>query len=52
MGVLDQSDLLAQGIDTSELVPGAKEVDALGSCTANAFHAHLSTVVDQNTFLT
>ncbi len=34
--VLDQEDLLAQGIDTSKIVPGAKRVDALGSCTANA----------------
>lgn len=34
--VLDQEDLLAQGIDTSTLVPGAQKVDALGSCTGNA----------------
>jgi hypothetical protein len=34
--VLDQEDLLNQGIDTSTIVPGAKRVDALGSCTANA----------------
>jgi hypothetical protein len=34
--VLDQEDLLAQGIDTSVLVPGAQQVDALGSCTCNA----------------
>ena len=34
--VLDQEDLLAQGIDTSQLVPGAAKVDALGSCTCNA----------------
>lgn len=34
--VLDQEDLLAQGIDTSALVPGAQQVDALGSCTCNA----------------
>jgi hypothetical protein len=34
--VLDQEDLLAQGIRTSELVPGAPDVDALGSCTCNA----------------
>jgi hypothetical protein len=34
--VLDQEDLLAQGIDTSALVPGAQKVDALGSCTCNA----------------
>jgi len=36
IGVLDQSDLEAQGIDTSTLVAGAPKVDALGSCTANA----------------
>jgi len=34
--VLDQEDLIAQGIRTSELVPGAPDVDALGSCTCNA----------------
>ena len=35
-GVLDQEDLIAQGIDTAKLVKGAQKVDALGSCTANA----------------
>lgn len=34
--VLDQEDLIEQGINTAALVPGAQEVDALGSCTANA----------------
>jgi hypothetical protein len=34
--VLDQEDLLEQGIHTSQLVVGAKDVDALGSCTCNA----------------
>lgn len=34
--VLDQEDLLAQGIHTSQLVPGSPDVDALGSCTCNA----------------
>ncbi len=35
--VLDQEDLIAQGINTDVLVPGAKaRIDALGSCTANA----------------
>ncbi len=34
--VLDQQDLLAQGIRTSTLFEGAPDVDALGSCTANA----------------
>lgn len=39
---LDQEDLESQGIDTSILVPGARKVDALGSCTANAGTASLS----------
>lgn len=34
--VLDQEDLLSQGIDTAQLIPGAQQADALGSCTANA----------------
>lgn len=33
---LDQEDLLKQGIDTSALIHGAQQVDALGSCTAQA----------------
>jgi hypothetical protein len=41
--VLDQEDLLKQGIKTSELVPACGEdVDALGSCTCNAGTASLS----------
>lgn len=40
--VLDQEDLLSQGIDTSALVKGAQKVDALGSCTANATTASLA----------
>lgn len=36
LAVLDQEDLNEQGIDTATLVPGATDVDALGSCTANA----------------
>jgi len=40
--VLDQEDLLAQGIDTSQLVKGAVKVDALGSCTCQAGTAHLA----------
>jgi hypothetical protein len=39
--VLDQEDLIEQGIDTSQLVPGAAKVDALGSCTCNAGTASL-----------
>jgi hypothetical protein len=40
--VLDQEDLIAQGIDTSLLIPGAQKVDALGSCTCNAGTVHLA----------
>jgi len=40
--VLDQEDLLSQGIDTSAIVPGAQKVDALGSCTANATAASIA----------
>lgn len=51
IGVLDQEDLLAQGIDTSELVPGAQKVDALGSCTQNANMSGVSNVVSEADFL-
>jgi hypothetical protein len=35
--ILDQEDLLAQGIHTSQFIDGeTQDVDALGSCTANA----------------
>lgn len=40
--VLDQEDLLEQGIKVSQVVKGAQDVDALGSCTANASMASLS----------
>jgi hypothetical protein len=40
--VLDQEDLHAQGISTAQLVPGAGDADALGSCVANATVAALS----------
>lgn len=40
--ILDQEDLDVQGIDTSLLVPHAKKVTALGSCTANAGTAALA----------
>jgi hypothetical protein len=43
--VLDQEDLGAQGIDTSQLVKGAPRVDALGSCVANGSAAHLGQVL-------
>lgn len=37
IAVLDQSDLIAQGIHCSRFIPGCKQdPDALGSCTANA----------------
>ena len=40
--VLNQQDLTAQGIRTSQLFPGTQDVDALGSCTANAATALIS----------
>jgi hypothetical protein len=43
--VLDQSHLTSQGIRTSQLLPGAGDVDALGSCTGNAGTAHLSALL-------
>ncbi len=50
LAVLDQEDLLEQGIHTSELVPGAQDVDALGSCVFNASTAHLSSVLPKDKF--
>ena len=47
--VLDQQDLLAQGIHTSQLFEGAPDVDALGSCTANAATALVSVLHDAAT---
>ncbi|MFF9787208.1 hypothetical protein [Streptomyces nigrescens] len=43
--VLNQQNLLAQDIRTSELFPGIDDVDALGSCTANAATACLSVLL-------
>jgi hypothetical protein len=40
--VLDQQDLLAQGIHTSRMFEGVEDADALGSCTANAATALIS----------
>ncbi|MFF8910522.1 hypothetical protein [Streptomyces olivaceoviridis] len=40
--VLDQQDLLTQGIHTSQLFDGVEDVDALGSCTANSATALIS----------
>jgi hypothetical protein len=47
--VLNQQNLLTQGIRTSELFPGADDVDALGSCTANAATCLLSVLHDTTT---
>lgn len=43
--VLDQQDLIRQGIRVSELVPGAADTDALGSCTGNGGTVALATLV-------
>lgn len=51
IAVLDQQDLIAQGIDTSQMILGARRVDALGSCTANATMAALSNVLPGERFL-
>jgi hypothetical protein len=51
VAVLDQEDLLAQGIHVSQFIPGAKDVDALGSCTANATVGHTSTVLSEQAWL-
>lgn len=40
--VLDQQDLIAQGIHTSRMFEGVGDVDALGSCTANSATALIS----------
>jgi hypothetical protein len=50
LDVLDQEDLLKQGIYTDLLVPGAKRVDALGSCTANATTGKLSSILSEADF--
>lgn len=47
--VLDQQDLLAQGIHTSSMFDGVDDLDALGSCTANAATALLSVLHDADT---
>jgi hypothetical protein len=47
--VLDQQDLLAQGIHTSDLFEGAPDVDALGSCTGNAGTELISVLHDAKT---
>lgn len=50
-GVLDQEDLIEQGIDTSALIAGASKVGALGSCTANATMSALSNVMSETDYL-
>jgi hypothetical protein len=50
LAVLEQENFGAQGIDTSQLVPGAPQVDALGNCTANAATVALSNVLDAELF--
>jgi len=44
--VLDQQDLIRQGILTSRMFTGVDDVDALGSCTANAATAAVSVLHD------
>jgi len=50
VAVLDQEDLFAQGIRVSTFIPGAKDVDALGSCTANATTSALSNMLSEAAF--
>lgn len=45
--VLDQQNLLTQGIRTSRLFDGAPDVDALGSCTGNAGTALIAVLLDR-----
>lgn len=52
-GVLDQEDLVTQGITTAELVPGAKAgINALGDCVYNAGAVAFSGVASAETFFT
>ncbi|MFF2411851.1 hypothetical protein [Streptomyces sp. NPDC058092] len=44
--VLNQQNLVAQGIHTSQMFDGVDDVDALGSCTANAATAALSVLLN------
>jgi hypothetical protein len=46
--VLNQQDLLAQGIHTADTYGLEQDVDALGSCTANAATALLSILLDKD----
>lgn len=51
VAVLDQEDLLAQGVRVSTFIPNATDVDALGSCTANATTSALSNLLPEAEFL-
>lgn len=50
--VLDQQHLIAQGIKTSEMFDGVDDMDALGSCTANAATACLSVLLSHDACMT
>lgn len=49
--VLDQEDLFAQNIFVGDFIPGARNVNALGSCVFNANTSALSLVMPQETYL-
>lgn len=51
VSVVDQQGLLRQRIRCSSFIPGAQDVDALGSCTANATTSALSNVLQPPDFL-
>jgi hypothetical protein len=52
LGVLDQSDLLTQGIHCSRFIPGCKQdPEALGSCTANTAIETLAKILPEAEFL-
>ena len=50
VAVLDQSDLLAQGIRCSTFIQGAQDVDALGSCVYNTAVEAASNVLGSRQF--
>lgn len=50
--VLDQEDLLAQGIHTSQMFSGVEDTDALGSCTGNSGTELVSILHDAGTLKT
>lgn len=50
VAVLDQEDLLEQGIRVSQFIPGATDVNALGSCTANTTVEALSNILPLQQF--